>query len=340
MTAEMGNQAGVERVVVVVGPTAAGKSALAEALAKGLGGDVLSVDSMQVYKHLDVGTDKPTAEVRAQVRYHGLDLVEPGEGFDASAFVGEADRAIREAKAQGRAVIACGGTGFYVRALVEGLSQAPGRDDAARERLRGERDALGMGVMYERLLKLDPVAAKRIHPNDWVRIERALEVIEVTGRAFSSWLPSKPAVPRYDALYIGVTRPRAALYARIDARLRAMWGGGLMDEARKYVADLPKEAPPSRALGYQHALMALRGECSAQDALALAQRDTRHFARRQLIWFCAMPQIHWLYAPLSPTTLDMLIEAVGVWLDDHSKEWISPPSIPWVDDAREDIQSK
>lgn len=301
---------------------------------------MLSVDSMQVYRHLDVGTDKPTAEVRAQVRYHGLDLVEPGEGFDASAYVGVADGVIREVRGEGRALIACGGTGFYVRALVEGLSQAPGRDDAARERLRGERDALGIGVMYERLQKVDPVAAGRIHPNDWVRIERALEVIEVTGRAFSSWLPSKPAVPRYDTLYIGVTRPRAALYGRIDARLKAMWGGGLMDEARKWVADLPKEAPPARALGYQHALMALRGECSSAEALALAQRDTRHFARRQLIWFCAMPQIHWLYAPLSPATLGALTEAVGVWLGDNSKEWVSPPSIPWVNDARKDIHSK
>jgi tRNA dimethylallyltransferase len=293
---------------------------------------------MQVYAHLDVGTAKPSAAVRARIPHHGLDLVTPDQPFDAAAFTTHAKAAIAAATAQGHPVIACGGTGFYLRALIDGLSDAPPRDDATRAALRAERDALGARALHDRLHSLDPTAAARIHPNDWVRIERALEVIALTGRPFSGFLPKSPPAPAFDALYLGLCPPRDVLYARINRRLIDMWSGGLLDEASRWVAPLPPEAPPARALGYLHALMALRGQCDPADALALAQRDTRHFARRQLIWFCAMPQVHWLCPPpsLDLTTgphLDALARAISAWLVDGGP-WTPPPALPWVASPR------
>jgi tRNA dimethylallyltransferase len=321
------------RLLAIVGPTASGKSSLAEALADALAADILSVDSMQVYRHLDVGTAKPSAAVRARIPHHGLDLVDPADPFDAAAFVTAAQRAIASTD---RPVIACGGTGFYFRALIDGLSDAPPRDDATRAALRAERDALGAATLHARLHDLDPTAAARIHPNDWIRIERALEVISLTQQPFSAFLPKTPRAPAFDTLYIGVTRPRADLYDSINRRLTHMWTHGLLDEAAQWVAPLAQETAPARALGYHHALLHQRGALSSADALALAQRDTRHFARRQLIWFCAMPQIHWLEPPPNLTNITPLIDAARAWLIDR-QPWTPPPSLRWRADPRDDL---
>ena len=279
------------RVLCIVGPTASGKSALALDLAERVGGEIVSADSRQVYRDLDIGTAKPTAAERARVPHHCLDLVAPSEAFDAARFRDAARAAIADIVRRGRVALVVGGTGLYVRVLLGGLCPAPPRVPALRRALAPEEAA----ALHRRLRVLDPAAAARIAPRDRVRIVRALEVALTTGVPLSRWQAEHGfAEPAYDALVIGLARPTPELNARIAARARAMAEAGFLDEVRALRRrGLGAGAPGLSAVGYRELLACVEGRTDLATALAGTVRATRRFAKRQRTWFRRQPGIVW-----------------------------------------------
>ncbi len=270
----------MKRIVVLAGPTASGKSAAAVALAEAVGGEVVSCDSLAVYRELDVGTAKPTREERARVPHHLIDIVDPDEPFNAARFVEYADRAIAHIERP----IVVGGTGLYLRALTDGIFDSPAPDPAIRARIQAEASAHGWPSLHDRLKDIDSASAQRIQPNDPVRIGRALEVYEQTGRPISE-LQRQAGGPRYHALTFVVDPPRAELEARIAARVQYMLQHGIVDEARAVAAKWGRGVKPLAAVGYKEVMAFLDGTL-AEPALAEAIRvATRKLARRQRTWF-------------------------------------------------------
>ncbi len=291
------------RVAVIAGPTASGKTALAVALARRLGGEVVNADSQQVYRGLDVGTAKPTAEERAAVPHHLLDVVEPGEGMDAARFVALADAALAEIAARGKVPIVAGGTGLYVRALLHGVVPAPGRDPALRARLEEEAARLGRPALHARLAAVDPAAAAAIRPNDLVRIVRALEI--AAGGILPSALRAAHAFreDRHDALLLALDPPRDALHARIEARVREMFSAGLLDEARALAARFGDAVPPRLPIGYAEAIAVVRGTLELDEAIRRVQVAHRRYARRQVIWLRRERGVEWIRPPYDVESL-------------------------------------
>lgn len=282
------------RVVAVVGPTAAGKSALSIELARILGGEVVNADSMQLYRGLDIGTAKLTPTERAGVPHHVLDIWDVTEPASVAEYQRLARRAIDDILARGRVPLLVGGSGLYVRAVLEEF-EFPGTDPALRARLEEELARLGPAALYERLRAVDPAAAARILPGNGRRIVRALEVVELTGAPFTAALPEP--VPHYDSVSIGVDRDTAELDERIAVRVDEMWAAGLVEETRRLVGlGLRSGRTASRALGYQQVLRLLDGELTDEQARAETVRATRRFVRRQRSWFRRDPRIHWLNA--------------------------------------------
>ncbi|MEZ4367415.1 MAG: tRNA (adenosine(37)-N6)-dimethylallyltransferase MiaA [Kofleriaceae bacterium] len=285
------------RLVVVVGPTGAGKSDLAIALAAAVDGCVVSCDSQQVYRGMDVGTGKVSAAARARVPHHLLDLLAPDEEMTAARFVAEADAAIAGA---GRPVVVCGGTGLYVRALLRGLFAGPGADPAIRARLEADADRDGTAALHARLAAIDPDHAARVLPGDRRRIVRALEVYELTGEPMSAHHARhdhRRVPPRYAARIVGVAPPRPELDARIEARVDEMMAAGLLDEVRALRA--AGFRPPLRsqqAIGYGELHAYLDGASSLDEAVALIKRNSRRYARRQLSWYRGDPEVTWAAA--------------------------------------------
>lgn len=293
------------RLVVIVGPTGAGKTRLALRLAEATGGEVLSADSQQVYVGMDVGTGKVTAAERARVPHHLLDVVHPDEEMTAARFVDLADAAIADITARGRAVIVCGGTGLYVRALLLGLFAGPPAAPELRARLTERAAAEGLVALHAELARVDPVAAAKIDPADAKRIIRALEVFELTGEPISAHQARhdhKTLPPRYAARLVGLAPERAALYAAIDARVEEMLTAGLEAE----VAALRAQGylPPLRsqqAIGYAELHELAVGAIDRPRAIELIKRNSRHYARRQVSWYrspTAQPApVEWRPAP-------------------------------------------
>jgi tRNA dimethylallyltransferase len=279
--------------VAVVGPTAAGKTALALRLAEELGGEVLSYDSMQVYRGLDIGTAKATAAERARVPHHLLDVADPDEDFSAARFAELADATAAEVAARGRAVVACGGTGLYLRAWLRGLFPAPRPDPAIRARHREE----GVAAVRARLEAVDPAAAAAIDPGDLVRLSRALEVFEQTGVPITELRRRVTRGLRYPVRLVGLAPPRPLLHERIDARFDAMMAAGLLDEVRGVIARYGPDVRPLGALGYSQLREHLQGRLTLEEAVRQAKRDTRHYARRQLTWFRSEPDVTWHERP-------------------------------------------
>lgn len=298
------------RVIQVVGPTASGKTAFSVDLAEALGGELINVDSMQVFRPLAIGTDKPNLAQRVRVAIHGIDLIDFGPPMDAAEFAAYADKKIAQILSNGHPCILSGGTGLYHRAVTHGLIEAPSRDDAVRAELRAQRDREGIAAMYAYLQSVDPEGARKIYATDWVRIERALEVYRVTGKPLSAIQAGHGfRNQKVRRLAFGCSRPRDALYRRIEARLDEMWRDGILEETREMMdAGLDSGQLPLKALGYRQAAMALRGECTLDEALELAKRETRRFAKRQLTWFRADPEIEWLALPLGKREFEAVVE--------------------------------
>jgi len=282
------------RVVALVGPTAAGKTSLALELAEWLGAEIVSADSRQIYRGLDVGTAKPSAAERVRVPHHCLDVVGPEETYDAARFRDTAATAIEAIHGRGKHVLVVGGTGLYVRALLRGLCAAPPRVHALRRLLEGVAATEGPAVLHRRLAHVDPVAAARIHPHDAVRAVRALEVALSTGRRLSAWQEAHGFSERpYDTFTIGLDRPAGELETRIVARTRAMVAAGLLEEVRGLVRCIAADAPAWRTVGYREMRACVEGVVDLPAAVAAIVRATRRFAKRQRTWFRADPGLVW-----------------------------------------------
>ncbi|MFI5834548.1 tRNA (adenosine(37)-N6)-dimethylallyltransferase MiaA [Micromonospora sp. NPDC051300] len=279
-------------VVAVVGPTAAGKSALSIALAHALGGEVVNADSMQLYRGMDVGTAKLTPAEREDVPHHLLDIWPVTEPASVAEYQKLARAAVDDILARGRVPLLVGGSGLYVRAVLEQF-EFPGTDPALRERLEAELAEVGPGPLHARLAEADPEAAAGILPSNGRRIVRALEVIELTGAPFTASLPAP--TPYYPSVQLGVDLDTARLDERIALRVDRMWADGLVDEVRTLVGEgLPAGRTAGRALGYHQVLRFLAGELTETEAYEETIRATRRFVRRQRSWFRRDPRVHWL----------------------------------------------
>ncbi|WP_031513063.1 tRNA (adenosine(37)-N6)-dimethylallyltransferase MiaA [Streptomyces sp. NRRL F-5123] len=302
------------RVITVVGPTAAGKSDLGVALARELGGEVINADSMQLYRGMDIGTAKLTTAERQGVPHHLLDIWDVTQAANVADYQRMARAEIDRLHAAGRVPVLVGGSGLYVRAAIDPL-EFPGTDAEVRARLEAELAEDGPGPLHARLADVDPEAARLILPSNGRRIVRALEVVEITGRPFTASLPgTESQEPVYGTVQIGVNVPRPVLDERILRRVDRMWEAGLVAEVRALeAAGLREGRTASRALGYQQVLAAFAGECTEDEARAETARATKRFARRQDSWFRRDHRVQWLTAQgaeLSDRALTLVEEAV------------------------------
>jgi tRNA dimethylallyltransferase len=283
-------------LLVVVGPTASGKSELALRLAEERGGEIIGADSVQVYRRFDIGSSKPTLEERARIPHHLVDVVEPFEPLDAGAWAVRAASAVEDILARGRTPIVCGGTFLWVKALVYGLATGPGRDEALRERHRLFVEERGRPALHAELARVDPASAARLAPNDFVRVSRALEVFELTGVPLSRYQAEHGfSAPRYRADLVGVRRTPAELDERIARRAREMLAMGFVEEVRSLLAEGFGAARAMGSVGYKQVAQALSAGTTL-DLEALAddvRRATRVFARRQRTWLREQP-VTWL----------------------------------------------
>jgi len=293
----MGNNRCSQPVLIVVGgPTAVGKTDVAVELALRCGGEIISADSMQVYRRLEIGTAKPTPQQRRGIPYHGVNLIEPGETFHLGAFIEMADRLIAEIVAQRRQPLIVGGTGLYIKGLLQGVFEAPGVDRSIRERLLARVAAEGAPALHAELARVDPETAASISPNDPIRVTRSLEVWEQTGRPISQlWKESRSAKSRYPYHLFVLTYKRALLYERINRRVEQMFRAGLADEVRRLVSEgVPPNCHAFKALGYRHILAWIEGHITEREAIEQMQKHTRRYAKRQLTWFRAMTGACWI----------------------------------------------
>jgi len=285
------------KIVIILGATAVGKSAVALRLAEHVNGEIVNADSQQVYRHMDIGTGKPSKADRERVRHHLIDIVAPNEEFNAALFRRLATDSIGQIHARERKVIVCGGTGLYLRALTHGLFEGPGQDPDVRKALEQEIANSSLAVLYQRLEKIDPTVGATIHRNDRQRIIRALEVYQLTGRPLSEWHKEHGfQEDPFDILKIGLLRERAELYDLINLRSERMIRDGFLEEVRGLVArgfDLALK--PLRSVGYRQMGQVLRGLQRVEDALEEMKQETRHLAKRQLTWFRRDEEIHWYH---------------------------------------------
>lgn len=287
------------KLLIICGPTASGKSDLALRLAHGLDAEIVNADSMQVYRGLNIGTAKPTPEQRAEIPHHLINIVDPNQLFSAADFADAADAAIRDIIARGKRVVVVGGTGLYIRALLKGLVDSPGGTVEMRAALQEEAGRIGNSAMLEKLRLVDPELAAGLHPNNLVRIIRALEVQQLTGIPLSRYQKEHAfSARRYESLQIGLKVERAELYQRIDRRVDQMLAAGLMEEVRALLAaGFGRELKAMCSIGYKESTAHIFGEMSLEDAVCRIKRDTRHYAKRQLTWFNADNDILWFEYP-------------------------------------------
>jgi tRNA dimethylallyltransferase len=297
-------------LIVIAGPTCVGKTSTAIALAKSMGAQIVSADAMQVYRHMNIGTAKPTQEELAEVTHHLIDVVEPDEPFTAARFRTMAAAVIKRLHRERIPVFVVGGTGLYIRALTKGLFRAGENTEAARTRLRQEVQTLGTTTLYERLSAVDPAAAAKIHPNDTYRITRALEVFEATGRPISQHHRAHGfSDAPYRVIKIGLFLDREVLYDQINSRVDRMLASGFLDEVKGLLArGYGPGLKAMQSIGYRHAIAYLEGTTSWEEMIELFKRDTRRYAKRQLTWFRSDDEIIW-YEPGHTNLMKAKIDA-------------------------------
>lgn len=282
-------------MVAVVGPTGSGKSDLALAIAEKFNGEIINCDSIQVFRYFDIGAAKLPVGERCGIPHHLIDLVDPDALFTAGEYARVAREAIGAITGRGHLPVVAGGTGFYLRALLDGLFEGPQRDQGLRDRL-ASREARRTGSLHRLLTRFDPAAAAKIHPNDVPKVTRALEVCLITRRPVSElFRAGRNELRGYHALKLGLLPDREALYERVNARCARMFEAGLADEVRGILArGYGADVKPFESVGYKQALQLVRGELNERDAIFYAQRDTRNYAKRQLTWFRREPGLVWL----------------------------------------------
>jgi len=301
--------------ILIAGPTATGKSDVATLLAEKLSGEIISVDSMQVYRGMDIGTAKPSAEVRARIQHHLIDVAEVTDSFDAARFVALAEKAIAQIQAHGKIPILCGGTGLYFKALLEGLGEAPPSDRA----IRTELEATPLANLLRELSASDPQTYERIDRNNSRRVIRAVEVLRLTGKPFSAqrseWRnPLEPAHQPPSRAF-GVTRSLSDLHARIDARVEEMFRRGLVAETETLLKRvLAENKTAMQALGYRQVVEYLRGERDLPETIELVKLRTRQFAKRQMAWFRRQMQLKWIQIA-KHESLSEIAQRLAVHLD-------------------------
>jgi tRNA dimethylallyltransferase len=300
-------------LVVLLGPTASGKTALSLEIAKRFNGEIVSCDSVAMYRDLEIGTAKPSAQERASVPHHCIDIVTLGRDYSAGDYQRDGRAAIAEIADRGRLPIVTGGTGLYLRALLEGLFEGPQRSEPLRARLRRSGMRHGAGWLARVLERLDPAAASRIHTNDTPKLIRAIEVsLEARRPITEAWTAGTEPLTGYRILRIGLASERATLYARIDRRASAMFEGGLVAETEHLMAKYGGDQRIFDALGYRQARQLLAGELNEAQAIEAAQRGHRNYAKRQFTWFRREPEVQWLAGfGDDPEIQKMALEAVA-----------------------------
>ncbi len=287
----------MNNIICIAGPTASGKTALAVELAKELGGEVVSCDSMQVYRRMDIGTAKPTADEMQGIVHHMLDVAQPDEDFSVSRYCEMAAPIVDNILARGKTAIIAGGTGLYMDSLIKGNDFAPFPSTGMREKLEAQADAEGMEAMLSLLNSIDPEAAARLHLKDRKRVIRALEVYYETGETITEHNRKTQAIPpKYTPLWLGLDfEDRAQLYSRIDRRVDVMLESGLVQEIQNLLAEgIPPKCTAMQAIGYKEFVDALSGNGTIEEAADLVRQASRHYAKRQLTWFRRNPYMHWL----------------------------------------------
>lgn len=293
-------------LLCILGPTAVGKTDLAINLALKIGGEIVSVDSRQIYRYMDIGTAKPTPEQLSLVPHYMVDCVLPDKPFSVADYQKGADRAIQEIIKHGKIPILVGGSGMYFRAVVDGLFDGPESDKEFRQNLRQEAEESGIQVLYDRLKSIDPEAASKIHHNDLMRIIRALEVYEKSGRKISELQKQwNEGEARYKFSTFGLDLPRDELYKRIENRVDKMMDQGFLDEARSLLK-YDRNLPAMNCLGYKELFLHLDGKLSLGEAVELIKRNTRRYAKRQLTWFRKDKRIHWIDISACPDPVDFI----------------------------------
>lgn len=281
-------------LVVLLGPTASGKTSLSLFLAEQLGGEIVSCDSVAVYRELEIGTAKPSREERQRVPHHLIDIAGPTEQITAGDYARLARQAIREIHGRGRLPIVVGGTGLYLRALLEGLFAGPARSEEMRARLREREEQRGAAYLHRLLKRLDPAAAAAIHANDVPKVIRAIEVSLNARRPMTElWREGRDPLRGFRILRIGLNPEREALYRRINTRAREMFSTGLIEETRALLKKYGGAVRPLGSLGYKQAAQYLAGELSLEAAITAAQQGHRNYAKRQMTWFRREPEVHW-----------------------------------------------
>jgi tRNA dimethylallyltransferase len=302
----------VSRILAIVGPTAAGKSALAMEVAEATGGEIVNADALQVYRGLDIGTAKPSPDERRRVPHHLIDILDPHERYSAGDFARRARVALEEIAGRGRTAILVGGSGLYLRALWSGIAPLPPADDDVRARLRVRLEEEGLAALYAELARLDPPTAARLGEGDTQRILRALEVAVATGEPLTAWIARQPfGAEAISMRKVGLTLPRGVLYDAIAVRVRSMLGAGWLDEVRELLArGVERTAPAFQAIGYRQWVEHLEGASGFEESLQSVVTLTRRFAKRQETWFRREEGIEWWDARRSRECFRSLMELV------------------------------
>lgn len=300
---------GAFSVIGIVGPTGAGKTEIALKLARDLNGEIVSCDSVQLYKHLDIGSAKPSPEEMNEIPHHLIDVFEPDFQVDVGIYKSAAEKAISFIHDKKRLPIVCGGTGLYFNALHRGLVNAPSRDDNIRNALEERADREGLDSLYRELKKIDPASAGKIMPNDKRRVVRALEVFARTGKPLSE-LHQDNIKMDLKWLVIGIAMDRAELYRRIEKRVDLMIERGLVEETRKVMERYGQDAYALGSIGYRHARNFITGVWNRDEFIEQLKLDTRHYAKRQMTWFRKIPGLRWFF----PSELDKIKETISEFL--------------------------
>ncbi len=307
-------------VLVLAGPTASGKTGLSVELAKATGAEVISADSRQIYRGLDVGTAKPSAEVRAEIVHHLIDFLDPRDSYNAGSFARDAAAVVRKLNASGKTPLVCGGTGFYIEALLNPMFEEPVLGRARQEEFRTELKRIaaeqGSAALHVKLAEVDPQSAKRLHPNDFQRVSRALELYYLTGRAMSELLAAPRPCSSCRPFQVLLDPPREVLEKNIAVRSQRMLDGGWIEEVERLLAEgLPEDAPGLQSLGYAEIVAHIRGKLTRDETLEAIKRKTRQYAKRQRTWFNRRPiQLRLTKVPF---IIDKILDMWQSHLDQH-----------------------
>jgi tRNA dimethylallyltransferase len=301
------------KIIVICGPTAVGKTSVAIDFAGIFNGEIISADSRQIYRYMNIGTAKPTPEQLAEIPHYMIDFLDPDQHFDARQFAQMAHDIILKLSGKNQVPFIVGGTGLYIKALLNGLFEDNFSDISVRGRLKKEADEYGKNTLYERLLKIDPHTANRLHPNDIYRIIRALEVFEISGKSISSWhREHRFSETRHRVLKLGIYLDRETLYKRIDQRVDMMISEGLVEEVRAILKrGYSPDLKAMKAIGYSQVIDYLMGNCTLDKTIRTLKRDTRRYSKRQMTWFRADSEINWV----KPSEINTVIPLINKFLE-------------------------